>query len=142
MLCTLSENRLLLFIHLNQPTSPSLTVSSVDLFVCLSTTTAGSSSVIVIIAILEHVGARANYNVRLKLHRNLLVQEAAFFDSNEVGYLLSRLNNDVNKIGNVISFHVNIVTRQFAQFVFGSIYMLSVSRWLSLATFAGIGLVA
>lgn len=87
-------------------------------------------------------GARANYNVRIKLHRNLLLQEAAFFDSNEVGYLLSRLNNDVNKIGNVISFHINIVSRQFAQFVFGSIYLVRISPSLSAWTFAGIGLVA
>ena len=53
-------------------------------------------------------GTRANYNVRMKLHRNLLLQEAAFFDETETGFLLSRLNNDVNKIGMVISFHVNI----------------------------------
>lgn len=51
-------------------------------------------------------GTRANYNVRVKLHRNLLLQEAAFFDETETGFLLSRLNNDVNKIGMVISFHV------------------------------------
>ena len=30
-------------------------------------------------------GSRANYNIRIKLHRNLLLQEAAFFDSNESG---------------------------------------------------------
>jgi hypothetical protein len=53
-------------------------------------------------------GSRANYNIRVKLHRNLLLQEAAFFDSNETGYLLSRLNSDVNKIGQVISYHVNV----------------------------------
>ena len=87
-------------------------------------------------------GSRANYNVRVKLHRNLLLQEAAFFDSNEVGYLLSRLNNDVNKIGMVISFHVNVVLRQFAQFVFGSIYLLKISPRMSLYAFAGISLVA
>lgn len=89
-----------------------------------------------------HPGSRANYNVRVKLHRNLLLQEAAFFDSNEVGYLLSRLNNDVNKIGMVISFHVNVVLRQFAQFVFGSIYLLKISPRMSLYAFAGIFLVA
>ena len=87
-------------------------------------------------------GSRANYNVRVKLHRNLLLQEAAFFDSNEVGYLLSRLNNDVNKIGMVISFHVNVVLRQFAQFLFGSVYLIRISPKLSLYSFAGIGLVA
>ena len=87
-------------------------------------------------------GSRANYNVRVKLHRNLLLQEAAFFDSNETGYLLSRLNNDVNKIGMVISFHVNVVLRQLAQTVFGSIYLIKISPLMSLASFAGIGLVA
>ena len=87
-------------------------------------------------------GARGNYNVRVKLHRNLLLQEAAFFDSNETGVLLSRLNNDVNKIGMVISFHVNIVLRQFAQFVFGSVYLVKISGRLSLSAFAGISLVA
>lgn len=87
-------------------------------------------------------GSRANYNVRVKLHRNLLLQEAAFFDSNEVGYLLSRLNNDVNKIGMVISFHVNVVLRQFAQFLFGSVYLVRISPSLSFYSFAGIGLVA
>lgn len=87
-------------------------------------------------------GSRANYNVRVKLHRNILLQEAAFFDSNEVGYLLSRLNNDVNKIGMVISFHVNVVLRQFAQFLFGSVYLIKISPELSLYSFAGIGLVA
>lgn len=87
-------------------------------------------------------GSRANYNVRVKLHRNLLLQEAAFFDSNETGYLLSRLNNDVNKIGQVISFHVNVVLRQFAQFLFGSVYLLRISPRLSLLAFSGIGFVA
>ena len=87
-------------------------------------------------------GSRANYNVRIKLHRSLLLQEAAFFDMNEVGYLLSRLNNDVNKIGQVISYHVNVVLRQFAQFVFGSIYLLRISPKLSMWTFAGIVFVA
>mmetsp|Transcript_24675 Transcript_24675/g.51677 ORF Transcript_24675/g.51677 Transcript_24675/m.51677 type:complete len:826 (+) Transcript_24675:275-2752(+) len=87
-------------------------------------------------------GTRANYNVRVKLHRNLLLQEAAFFDSNETGFLLSRLNNDVNKIGMVISFHVNIVLRQLAQFFFGSVYLLKIQPKLAMVAFAGIGLVA
>mmetsp|Transcript_1538 Transcript_1538/g.3404 ORF Transcript_1538/g.3404 Transcript_1538/m.3404 type:complete len:797 (+) Transcript_1538:273-2663(+) len=87
-------------------------------------------------------GCRANYNIRVKLHRSLLLQEAAFFDTNETGYLLSRLNSDVNKIGQVISYHVNVVLRQFAQFVFGSIYLLRISPRLSMYTFAGILLVA
>ena len=87
-------------------------------------------------------GSRANYNVRVKLHRSLLLQEAAFFDSNEVGYLLSRLNNDVNKIGMVISFHVNVVLRQLAQFMFGSIYLVKIDPIMSLYAFFGIGIVA
>jgi len=87
-------------------------------------------------------GSRANYNIRVKLHRNLLLQEAAFFDSTEVGYLLSRLNSDVNKIGQVISYHVNVVFRQFAQFLFGSVYLVKISPKLSLYTFGGIAMVA
>mmetsp|Transcript_5953 Transcript_5953/g.13023 ORF Transcript_5953/g.13023 Transcript_5953/m.13023 type:complete len:801 (-) Transcript_5953:56-2458(-) len=87
-------------------------------------------------------GTRANYNVRVKLHRNLLLQEAAFFDDTESGFLLSRLNNDVNKIGMVISFHVNIVLRQLAQFLFGSVFLLRIQPKLALVAFAGIGLVA
>jgi len=87
-------------------------------------------------------GTRANYNIRVKLHRNLLLQEAAFFDSSETGYLLSRLNNDVNKIGMVISFHVNVVCRQLAQFLFGSIYLVRISPRLALQTFVGIAAVA
>lgn len=88
------------------------------------------------------VGTRANYNVRVKLHRNLLLQEASFFDSTETGFLLSRLNNDVNKIGMVISFHVNIVLRQLAQFMFGSVFLMRIHPKLSMVAFAGIGLVA
>ena len=80
--------------------------------------------------------------MRVKLHRSLLLQETAFFDENETGYLLSRLNSDVNKIGSVISYHVNVVFRQFAQFVFGSIVLIRLSPKLALATFGGIGLVA
>ena len=87
-------------------------------------------------------GSRANYNVRVKLHRNLLLQEAAFFDSTETGYLLSRLNNDVNKIGMVISYHVNVVMRQLAQFIFGSVYLIKISPELALYAFAGIIVVA
>ena len=86
-------------------------------------------------------GTRINYNIRVKLHRNLLLQEAAFFDSNEVGYLLSRLNSDVNKIGMVISYHVNVVFRQLAQFIFGSVYLIKISPQLSLWAFAGIAVV-
>mmetsp|Transcript_8335 Transcript_8335/g.20466 ORF Transcript_8335/g.20466 Transcript_8335/m.20466 type:complete len:811 (-) Transcript_8335:59-2491(-) len=87
-------------------------------------------------------GTRANYNVRVKLHRNLLLQEAAFFDETESGFLLSRLNNDVNKIGMVISFHVNIVLRQLAQFLFGSVFLLRIQPKLAFVAFTGIGLVA
>lgn len=86
-------------------------------------------------------GSRGNYNVRVKLHRNLLLQEASFFDSTETGVLLSRLNNDVNKIGMVISFHVNVVFRQFAQLIFGAVYLFKISRPLAIASFGGIGLV-
>jgi ABC-type multidrug transport system fused ATPase/permease subunit len=87
-------------------------------------------------------GSRGNYQIRVKLHRNLLLQEAAFFDGTETGYLLSRLNNDVNKIGQVISYHVNVVCRQLAQFLFGSVYLIKISPGLSLWAFAGIALVA
>ena len=87
-------------------------------------------------------GSRGNYNVRTKLHRNLLRQEAAFFDGTETGILISRLNNDVNKIGMVVSFHVNIVLRQLSQFVFGSIYLVKISPKLSLFAFAGITVIA
>ena len=87
-------------------------------------------------------GSRANYNIRVKLHRNLLLQEAGFFDSTETGYLLSRLNNDVNKIGMVISYHVNVVCRQLAQFLFGSVYLIRISPRLSLVAFMGILVVA
>jgi ABC-type multidrug transport system fused ATPase/permease subunit len=87
-------------------------------------------------------GSRANYNIRIKLHRNLLLQEAAFFDENETGYLLSRLNSDVNKIGQVISYHVNVVCRQLAQFLFGSVYLVRISPRLSAIAFVGIVLVA
>ena len=78
----------------------------------------------------------------MKLHRNLLLQEAAFFDDTECGILLSRLNNDVNKIGMVISFHVNIVLRQLAQFIFGSVFLLRIQPKLAMVAFAGIALVA
>jgi ABC-type multidrug transport system fused ATPase/permease subunit len=87
-------------------------------------------------------GSRGNYNIRVKLHRNLLLQEASFFDSTETGNLLSRLNNDVNKIGMVISFHVNVVFRQFAQLVFGAMYLLKISRELAFIAFGGIIVVA
>mmetsp|Transcript_10434 Transcript_10434/g.19519 ORF Transcript_10434/g.19519 Transcript_10434/m.19519 type:complete len:828 (-) Transcript_10434:3975-6458(-) len=87
-------------------------------------------------------GSRGNYNIRVKLHRNLLLQEAGFFDSTETGILLSRLNNDVNKIGMVISFHVNVVFRQFAQLIFGAVYLLKISRELALVSFAGIFVIA
>jgi ABC-type multidrug transport system fused ATPase/permease subunit len=70
------------------------------------------------------------------------LQEAAFFDSTETGYLLSRLNSDVNKIGQVISYHVNVVLRQFAQFIFGSIYLIKISPKLSMYAFVGIVFVA
>jgi ABC-type multidrug transport system fused ATPase/permease subunit len=78
----------------------------------------------------------------VKLHRNLLQQEAAFFDGTETGFLLSRLNNDVNKIGMVISFHVNIVLRQLAQLIFGSVFLFRIQPKLALVAYGGIGLVA
>jgi len=87
-------------------------------------------------------GTRANYNVRTKFHRNLLRQEAAFFDGTETGILISRLNNDVNKIGNVVSFHVNIVLRQLFQFLFGSVYLVKISPSLSSFALLGIALIA
>lgn len=76
------------------------------------------------------------------MHRNLLLQEAGFFDSTETGILLSRLNNDVNKIGMVISFHVNVVFRQFAQLVFGAVYLYKICPQLAFVSFGGIIVIA
>ena len=42
----------------------------------------------------------------------------------------------------VISFHVNIVLRQLAQFLFGSAFLIKLQPKLALVAFAGIGLVA
>jgi ABC-type multidrug transport system fused ATPase/permease subunit len=56
--------------------------------------------------------------------------------------LLSRLNNDVNKIGMVISYHVNVVFRQLVQLLFGSIYLTRIAPKLAVAAFLGIALVA
>jgi ABC-type multidrug transport system fused ATPase/permease subunit len=78
----------------------------------------------------------------VKLHRALLRQEAAFFDSTETGELISRINNDVNKIGMVVSFHVNVVLRQSVQFFIGSAFLIKISPMLSFYAFAGIALVA
>jgi ABC-type multidrug transport system fused ATPase/permease subunit len=89
-----------------------------------------------------HTGTRCNYNVRVKLHRALLRQEAAFFDSTETGELISRINNDVNKIGMVVSFHVNVVLRQSVQFFIGSAFLIKISPMLSFYAFVGIALVA
>eukprot|EP00804_Cyclotella_cryptica_P008853 CCRYP_013077-RB/>CCRYP_013077-RB protein AED:0.32 eAED:0.32 QI:0/0/0/1/0/0/2/0/497 len=55
---------------------------------------------------------------------------------------MSRLNNDVNKIGMVISYHVNVVLRQLAQFIFGSVFLMRIEPKLAMVAFAGIGLVA
>lgn len=89
-----------------------------------------------------NTGTRGNYNVRVKLHRALLRQEAAFFDATETGELISRLNNDVNKIGMVVSFHVNVVLRQSVQFFIGSAFLIKISPMLSIYAFAGIATVA
>jgi len=86
-------------------------------------------------------GTRINYNIRVKLHRNLLLQEASFFDANETGYLLSRLNSDVNKIGMVVSYHVNVILRQLAQFLFGSVYLVLLAPRLALCAFGGIAVI-
>ncbi|MGH3055574.1 MAG: ABC transporter transmembrane domain-containing protein [Gaiellaceae bacterium] len=72
----------------------------------------------------------------------MLRQEAAFFDGTETGVLISRINSDVNKIGMVVSFHVNVVLRQLAQFLIGSVFLVKVSPRLSVWAFAGILLVA
>jgi len=85
-------------------------------------------------------GSRGNYNVRVKTLSNILHQETEFFDGTETGVLLSRINNDVNKIGNVVSFHVNIMLRQTVQFLFGSVYLLKMS--LPLAAYAAVGILA
>jgi len=42
----------------------------------------------------------------------------------------------------VISFHVNIVLRQLAQFLFGSVFLLRIQPKLAAVAFAGIALVA
>ena len=42
----------------------------------------------------------------------------------------------------VISFHVNVVFRQFAQLVFGAMYLLKISRELAFVAFGGIVVVA
>ena len=42
----------------------------------------------------------------------------------------------------VISFHVNIVLRQLAQFLFGSVFLLRIQPKLAMVAFAGIALVA
>ena len=42
----------------------------------------------------------------------------------------------------VVSFHVNVVLRQMAQFLIGSVFLIKMAPALSLYAFAGIGLVA
>mmetsp|Transcript_43334 Transcript_43334/g.101649 ORF Transcript_43334/g.101649 Transcript_43334/m.101649 type:complete len:416 (+) Transcript_43334:399-1646(+) len=84
-------------------------------------------------------GARAKFSVRTKLHRNLLNQDASFFDETETGILMSRVNSDTVKIADVISFHVNIVLRQLAQFFFGASYLIITSPRLATLSFLGMG---
>ena len=50
-----------------------------------------------------------NYNVCVKTLFNNMEPRNGFLNGAEMGVLLSQIHNDENKIGNVISVHVNII---------------------------------
>jgi ABC-type multidrug transport system fused ATPase/permease subunit len=63
------------------------------------------------------VGSRLTTRLRTSLFSALMQKELAFHDVHATGELTSRLGSDCNKLGDVLSYNVNIVLRQGIQAV-------------------------
>lgn len=72
--------------------------------------------------------------MREKLYRTLLSQDIAFFDTEAVGDLTSRLGSDCQQVARIIGGDVNIMLRNALQGVGALVYLLLLSWQLALST--------
>lgn len=52
-----------------------------------------------------------NVRLRTKLFESLVSQEIGFFDTTKTGDLSSRLSNDCTKVGDQVTYNVNVFLR-------------------------------
>jgi len=78
---------------------------------------------------------RLTMRLRERLFTNLVMRETAFFDTTEVASLTSRLQTDCHAITKCIATNVNVTIRNALQAIGGFVYLSTMSRELSVATF-------
>lgn len=74
--------------------------------------------------------------IRERLYRTLFSQEIAFFDTEAVGSLTSRLGSDCQQVSRIIGNDLNIMFRNALQGVGSLIYLTTLSWQLALSTFS------
>jgi ABC-type multidrug transport system fused ATPase/permease subunit len=85
-------------------------------------------------------GARLVKRLRALLFEALLAQPQAFHDDQGPGELSSRLANDCVRLGDVLSFNVNILLRQVIQSIAGVLVVTRVNGRLSALVLCGVAL--
>lgn len=86
------------------------------------------------IAIMGMIGQRVLYNLRTQIFSKLQDLPMAFFNANKAGDLISRINNDTEKINNVVSEGLIRLISSLAYLIGIAIAMLSVNLQLGAAT--------
>eukprot|EP00123_Amoebidium_parasiticum_P014101 comp22331_c0_seq1/m.33194 comp22331_c0_seq1/g.33194 ORF comp22331_c0_seq1/g.33194 comp22331_c0_seq1/m.33194 type:complete len:778 (-) comp22331_c0_seq1:469-2802(-) len=85
--------------------------------------------------------SRLTIRIRLMLMESLLRQDIGFFDTNKSGEILSRLNNDTNKMADSIGLNMNIFLRSIVQGIGVLVFMVFLSWKLTLVTFVTVPVV-
>ncbi|GAX81286.1 hypothetical protein CEUSTIGMA_g8718.t1 [Chlamydomonas eustigma] len=84
---------------------------------------------------------RLNVRLRKGLFHSLVQMEMAFFDTNKVGDISSRLSSDTTAVSDQISLNINVMMRSITQALLVIVFMLAASWRLTTITFVLIPLV-
>jgi ATP-binding cassette subfamily B multidrug efflux pump len=92
--------------------------------------------------LIDWLGSRLEYDLRMDIFRHLQVLGLDFYATHEVGSVVSRGTNDVEKITELVSSGLANIAADFLTLVGIMGIMLYMSWWLSLITFTVIPLMA
>lgn len=84
---------------------------------------------------------RLNVRLRSALFKSLLSQDVAFYDSEKIGSLTSRLSADTSSVSDSVSLNLNIMVRSATQAAIVLSFMFAASWRLTVVTFTIIPLV-
>lgn len=91
--------------------------------------------------LIEWLGHRMEYEIRMNMFRHLQRLSIGYYSDKEVGSIVSRVTNDVEKITELISSGVTTALADVITLVGITVIMLLMNLWLSLITFTVIPMV-